>query len=307
MRKASSSTNRVDDCARIGTSPLVAPTNPPGTSTYALVVQNQTTVLSNALSRRRQRPATPLIADQWEKALITTHLLPSYHLIPMFIRHGAYAGIPHISQSFTPPNKELTEILSSIFNDIIQAEFNKGRYLGPFSQEELEREIGPFQSSPLSLVPKSGKPGKYRLIQDLSYPHTSTPTPSINTHLNSDDFLCTWGTFHMIGMLIRNLPEGSQVAVRDIAEAYRIIPLHESQWLGIVIKISNHPEQFALNTCNSFRCATAGGLFGLFGDVLANVLCVNGIGPILKWADDFIFFRIPQDTIPAYNNIREVN
>ena len=250
---------------------------------------------------------TPLDADQWERALSTSNLLSAYYLIPEFIRYGAYAGIPHINQSFTPPNKESTETLASVFNDIIQAEFNKGRYLGPFSREELVYEIGPFQSSLLSLVPKSGKPGKYRLIQNLSYPHTNTPTPSINAYLNSDDFPCTWGTFRTVCALIRNLPQGAQAAVRDISEAYRIIPLHESQWAGIVVKIANNPEQFALNTCNSFGCATAGGFFGLFGDALADILRARGIGPILKWVDDFLFFRIPRDSIPAYNISHDAN
>ena len=307
MMKASSSTNLVDDCAKTGTRLSAARIRPPDTFTCAPVVENHPTALSNALSHRRRRPATPLVADQWEKDLIATHLLPSYPLIPCFIQHGAYAGIPHIAQSFTPPNKESTKILSSIFNDIIQVEFNKGRYLGPFSQEELAREIGPFQSLPLSLVPKYGKPGKYCLIQNLSYPHTNTPTPSINAHLNSDDFPCTWGTFRTICTLIRNLPQGSQAAVRDIAEAYRIIPLHKNQWPGIIVKISNNLEQFTLNTCNSFGCATAGGLFGLFGDALADILRANGIGLVLKWVDDFIFFQVPRDTIPAYNKARDKN
>ena len=190
---------------------------------------------------------------------------------------------------------------------MIQAEFDKGRYIGPFTQNELENEIGPFQSSPLSLVPKAGKLGKYRLIQNLSHPHTNQPTPSINASLDSDDFPCTWGTFRTMCTLIRNLPNGSQAATRDIAEAYRIIPLHETQWPGVVVRISNNPEKFALNTSNSFGGATAGGLFGLFGDALADILRAQGIGPILKWVDDFIFVRIPKSNIQEYNNKREIN
>jgi hypothetical protein len=235
------------------------------------------------------------------------HPLSSFPLIPNFIQHSAYAGILCILHSFTPHNKESTEQLSSIFYDIIQAEFNKGRYLGPFSQEELIREIGPFQSSPLSLVPKSGQPGKYCLIQNLSYLHTNSPTLSINAHLNSDDFPCTWGTFCTVCTLVRGLPQGSQAAVCDIAKAYWIIPPHENQWVGIVVQISNHPKLFALNTCNSFGCATAGGLFVLFGDALADLLRTNGVGPLLKWVDDFIFFRIPCNTIAAYNKAHEMN
>jgi hypothetical protein len=261
----------------------------------------------NAVSLRRRNPATPLIAEQWEKSLRTLGLYVKYNLLPTFLIHGAHAGIPPISHTFAPLNKSSTESLSNAFNDIIQVEFNKGRYLGPFSRIELESEIGPFQSSPLSLVPKSGKPGKFRLIQNLSYPHNNKPFPSINSALNSDEFPCTWGTFRTISTLILNLPPGSQAAVRDISEAYRIIPLHENQWPGVVVRISNQPEQFALNTCNSFGCATAGGLFGFFGDALADILRAEGIGPVLKWVDDFIFFRVPCNTIRTYNQGRDRN
>lgn len=293
--------------ATIGTRLLDARTKPHGTSTNVQDAGNRLMELRIAVSQRRLKPLTPLVADEWDQNLRAAHLLGKYNQIPMFIRHGALAGIPQIPHSFTPLNKESTMALPIAFNEIVQAEFTKGRYIGPFSKEELEDEIGSFQSSPLSLVPKAGKPGKYRLIQNLSHPHTNTPVPSINTRLKADDFPCTWGTFRTICTLIRGLPSGSQAAVRDIAEAYRIIPLHESQWPGVVVRISNNPERFALNTCNSFGCSTAGGLFGLFGDALADLLRAKGVGPILKWVDDFIFIRIPRETIPSYNKSRQRN
>ena len=302
-----SSTRPADPYATVSTKWPVARTSPRATFTSAPVVETPPMALKNAVSQRRHSPRTPLKAQQWEEALRSAHLLSTYYLIPDFILHGAYAGIPNITHTYTPLNKDSTETLSLVFNDIIQAEFNKGRYLGPFSRNELEQEIGPFQSSPLSLVPKPGKPGKYRLIQDLSHPHTNSPIASINSHLNSDDFPCTWGTFRTVCTLIRNLPSGSQAAVRDIAEAYRIIPLHESQWAGVVVRISNNPERFALNTSNCFGCTTAGGLFGMFSDALADLLRARGIGPILKWVDDFIFIRIPQDKIQKYNETRDRN
>ena len=301
-----SSTTKAESFAPIGTKQEDAATAPRVTSTSARDVATSLMEPRSAISQRRQKPLTPLVADEWEAQLQSSQLLQRYPQIPMFIRHGAHAGIPHILHSFTPPNNPSTESLSDIFYDIIQSEFNKGRYLGPFSKEELENEIGPFQSSPLSLVPKPGKPGKYRLIQNLSYPHNNQPTPSINSSLNSDDFPCTWGTFRTVATLIRNLPQGSQAATRDIAEAYRIIPLHENQWPGVVVRISNSPSQFALNTSNCFGGATAGGLFGLFADALADILRANGIGPILKWVDDFVFFRIPKHALKTYNFERQI-
>jgi hypothetical protein len=267
-------------------------------------VERPPTGLRSVVSRRRLSPATPLVADQWERDLQSSRLSSRYPRIPGFIRHGADAGFPPITRSFTPLNTQSTEDLSEAFVDIIQSEYNKGRYLGPFTRDELEAELGSFQSSPLSLVPKAGKPGKYRLIQNLSHPHSNRPVPSINSHLNSDDFPCTWGTFRTVCTLVRGLPPGAQAAVRDIAEAYRIIPLHPNQWAGVVVRVSNDPPLFALNTCNSFGCATAGGLFGMFGDALADILREKGIGPILKWVDDFIFFRIPCPSIVGYNHLR---
>lgn len=304
---AESLTRRAEPYATTGTKPSVVSISPLATFTSARDAGTCRTELKNAISQRRRHPLSPLVAEQWHSALLTTHLLTRYPLIPQYIRHGALAGIPRIHHSFTPLNNQSTEELSDVFCDIIQTEFNKGRYIGPFSQEELEMEIGPFQSSPLSLVPKAGKPGKYRLIQNLSYPHTNLPIPSINSQLNSDDFPCTWGTFRSICTLIRGLPRGAQAATRDISEAYRIIPLHESQWAGVVVRISNQPALFALNTSNCFGGATAGGLFGLFGDALADILRARGIGPILKWVDDFLFIRIPRDDIAAYNKSRESN
>ena len=301
-KKGGSSTRMVSPSATIGITQSDARMKPLVTSTNALDVEADCMALKTAVSLRRHSPKTPLRADQWETSLRSSRLLSTYSLIPEFIRFGAHAGIPHILRSHNPLNHESTETLSHVFVDIIQAEFNKGRYLGPFTKAQLELEIGPFQSSPLSLVPKPGKPGKYRLVQNLSHPHTNFPVPSINAHLNSDDFPCTWGTFRTVCTLIRSLPQGSQAAVRDIAEAYRIIPLHESQWAGVAVRISNNPERYALNTCNSFGCATAGGLFGMFGDALADLLRAKGIGPILKWVDDFLFIRIPQVDIPTYNH-----
>ena len=33
----------------------------------------------------------------------------------------------------------------------------------------------------------------------------------------------------------------------------------------------------------------------------------KGIRPILKWVDDFIFFRLPTNTLPEYNEQRKIN
>jgi hypothetical protein len=54
---------------------------------------------------------------------------------------------------------------------MITKELAAGHLCGPFSQPELEALVGPFLTHPLGVIPK-GK-GKWHLIEDLSFPHTS--------------------------------------------------------------------------------------------------------------------------------------
>ena len=171
-RTAESLTSRVGPSAITGINWQAARTNQDTTSTSVPDAASLLTERKNAVACRRLRPLNPLVADCWQEELDMLNLLCKYDKIPVFIREGALAGIPQIAQTFTPLNKDSTESLAHIFFDIIQSEFGKGRYLGPFSREELEREIGPFQSSPLSLIPKSRKPGKYCLVQ--IYPSRTT-------------------------------------------------------------------------------------------------------------------------------------
>jgi hypothetical protein len=271
--------------------------------TCALAVEVDITELTAAISRRQSRALTPYNADIWEHALQQAGILHRYPDIPQSLRTGFFAGVPGIQQCFTPPNSPSIEQHVDAFWDIVRIEFTKGRYLGPFSQAELERAIGPFQTSPLSLVPKPGKPGKFRLIQNLSFPHSpSRGISSINSAIDSDLYPCTYGTFRATCILILSLPPGSQGATRDVAEAYRTIPLHSSQWPGMVVRLPG--DRFALNSSNSFGCSSAGGVYGSVADAGCDLLRHAGIGPMVRWVDDHSLFRMLREHIAAYNEHR---
>jgi hypothetical protein len=59
-----------------------------------------------------------------------------------------------------PKNNSLVEEHHEAFDKTIQAEFDKGRYIGLLSRAEIKELISPLQT-PLSIIPKPGKPGKY--------------------------------------------------------------------------------------------------------------------------------------------------
>ena len=307
-RTGGSSTVAARSSAQTGNDQTAAPTLPENTCTNVPDVALQSTALTH-VHPPNPEVRTPLVAEEWRTALTDAGILGKYPQIPHFITHGADAGIPRLYFTFTPPNHPSIATNQTIFNEIVNTEFQKGRYWGPFSKTEIESIIGPFQTSPLSLVPKPGKPGKFRLIQNLSYPRNLSGVRSINSSIESDLYPCSWGTFSTVAIIIRSLPPGSLGACRDVSEAYCIIPLAKDQWPGIVVRLGEDspstPKPFALNTCTSFGKKSSGGLFGLFGDALLDIFRGAGIGPSLRWVDDFVFFQLLRCFLDDYNKLRE--
>jgi len=148
--------------------------------------ETQITAPKNAHSHSL-KITTPLRHEEWSQLLAKHLLLPKYPNIPQYIQHGADAGIPRITQTYTPPNCPSILVHSSAFEEIVNREFDKGRYAGPFTHAEVEERIGPFQTSPLSLVPKAGKPNRFRLIQNLSFPRNNPVVRSINHALHQQN------------------------------------------------------------------------------------------------------------------------
>ena len=275
------------------------------TGTGAQVAEKWDTELNRALEQRGREPLTPYRWEVWEAELSRLGLQDRYPKLVQGLRCGFDLGIPHIRHTYTPPNHRSISLLHSVYSSIVANEFSAGRYIGPFTRAQLEASIGPFQTSPLSLVPKTSKPGKYRAVHDFSHPHNPLPAVvSINAKIDSDDFPCTWGTFLTVYLLVARLPPGSQASVRDVAEAYRTIPAAPSQWPGLVIRMQTE-DSFAVNICNNFGLASAGGVYGMVADAGADIFRNSGIGPLAKWVDDHIFFRIPREHLPEYNSLRE--
>ena len=222
------------------------------------------------------------------------------HLIPG-LAEGFDLGIPPILCTYTPPNHPSIRPLLNVYNDIVNNELLAGRYVGPFSCSQLEAVLGPFQTSLLSLVLKTSKLGKFRVVHNFSFPHEPMANvTSINLHIDSDNFPCTWGTFTTVAFIIACLPPGSQASIRDVAEAYRTIPAKPAQWPGLVIRLQVD-NQFAINLCNNFSLTSVGGVYGMVADTGADVFRGQGMGPLSKWVDDHIFFRVPRGHLAAYN------
>jgi hypothetical protein len=297
------STARASPYASISNSPKDVPASAMGHVTAVQDAVPTTMALRTALAERRTKPITPLIHSGWHTFMHKHDLVHKYPSVLSTLQIGAVIGVPRIDHTFIPINKPSIAQYASQFHTIIQHEYSTRRHLGPFTKLQLEAAIGPFQTSPLSIIPKSNKPGKFRLVQDFSFPHpSSSPIPSINSSIDSSLYPCTWGTFSTMALCIARLPPGSQAATRDEAEAYRTIPLHASQWNGTVVRVGD--DAFNLDSCLSFGLAPSAGTYGACADAANDIMRAEGIGPIIKWVDDRVFFRIPRSALTNFNTTR---
>lgn len=120
--------------------------------------------------------------------------------------------------------------------------------------------------------------------------------------MDSSLYPCTWGTFATMALCMAQLPPGSQAAARDEAEAYRTMPLHPSQWNGTVVRVGD--DAFNLDTCLLFGLAPSAGIYGACADAANDIMRAEGIGPIVKWVDDKVFFRLPKPALTSFNATR---
>jgi hypothetical protein len=264
--------------------------------------------LEHAVFARRKNPLTPLNADAWERLLKESGLATRYPSIVPGLRYGFSAGYPSIHHTYCPPNPRSLLEEPAAFNELTRSEFCTGRWLGPVSHTEVECLLGPYQSSPTSTIPKPSNPAKQRVIQNYSSPRQPIQSffhgipitiTSINSSINASDFPCTWGTFGVTALLIWFLPPGSQIAVRDVAEAFRSIPLHPSQWPAAVIRLDDVLR--AIDTCAAFGSTSAPGLYGLIADAGCDLFRWVGIAVVIKWVDDHLFARIQKEHLLEYN------
>ncbi|KAL4267742.1 hypothetical protein AB1N83_002993 [Pleurotus pulmonarius] len=291
--------------ASTGNAPQVAraPLTPPSISVP--VADSHHMELRTALQLRWNKALTPYDPDIWQQLLIQSSLINKYPAIPRSLRLGFDLHIPPIHRTQMPPNKSTILLHIEPFRSLIQDEVAKLCYFGPLSQTEVEDLIGLFQSSLFSIMEKPTSPGKYRLLQNYSFPHETTsafPSPSINSQINTDDFPATWGTFNTVTLIIAGLPPGAQAATRDVAEAYRTIPVMASQWPGMVVRGEN--DNFYIDTATCFGIGPSAGAYGNLNDAAKDLFRFHGLGPLSSWVDDYLFFRFPKVHLPSFNIAR---
>jgi hypothetical protein len=168
----------------------------------------------------------------------------------------------------------------------LQKEISCGRIAGPFPFPPFQN----LQCSPIGLVPKK-EANEFRLIHHLSYPHGF----SINDHIPDDLCSVSYTTIDDAVRLIKKLGPSCLLAKTDIASAFRILPVHPTDYelLGIIFK-----NEFYFDKCLPMGCSISCSIFECFSTALEWIACSKfGIQHMLHILDDFLFLGPPKSAI----------
>ena len=187
-------------------------------------------------------------------------------------------------------NSKTVDQYSEVVSKKLNAEIAAGRISGPFPDPPFEK----FQISPLNIREKK-TPGKYRLIHDLSFPYDES---SINSNIPQNQKTVKYASVTTAIQTLQSLPRGCYTAKTDIADAYRIIPMHPYQYplLGFTFEgnfyFDKSLPQGCGSSCRLFETFSSA-LQAIFEHEVPEARCVHMI-------DDFFLAATTQATCKAH-------
>lgn len=144
-----------------------------------------------------------------------------------------------------------------------------------------------IQCSPFGVIPKKSKPGKWRLIIDLSAPEGHSVNDGIRKELASLSYI----SVDDIVACVLQYGKGALLAKRDIKQAYRNLQVHPQdrvllgmRWDGLVY----------VDTALPFGLRSAPLIFTAVADALTWIIQSKGVKSVFHYIDDFVTVGSPE-------------
>ena len=142
-------------------------------------------------------------------------------------------------------------------------------------------QVSGIQLSPFGVIPKKGKPGRWRLIVNLSAPEGCSVNDGIAKELSRVEY----ASLDDVVSRILELGKGAMMAKTDVKAAYRNVPVHPRdrwllgmEWEGVTYVDGTLP----------FGLRSAPLLFTALGDAIEWVASRRGAKWVRHYIDDFI-------------------
>lgn len=189
--------------------------------------------------------------------------------------HGFRVGyLGCISPGRDRNNQSASQNESSVSKAIL-TELKRGHTCGPF----VDPPFNPFHCSPLGAAPK--KDGSSRIILDLSAPLGS----SVNDGIPYEFFTVKYSSFDDAVSLVRCFGPGCFMAKVDIKHAFRLCPVHPSDWPLLGYKWLG---KYYFDLKLPFGSRSSPFIFNAFADALLWIIINKfGVTGIVHYLDDF--------------------
>ena len=231
---------------------------------------------SPLLSSSKQSSHSPLQIETWSQELDTHPDKDYVSYIIEGMSDGFRIGFNRKCRLQPPPVSTMTKN-KPVISEYLHREVTLGRM-----QEHVLPPGNQIHISSIGAIPKRNKPGKWRLIVDLSSPAGASINDGISPELSSISYV----SVDHLSSLVLSVGKGAFLVKADIKEAYRMLPIHPHdqfllgvQWEGTVYTDRALPS--------GLRSALK--IFSAVADALHWILVQKGVNNLLHYLDDFIF------------------
>ena len=243
------------------------------------------------LPAKLQQITTPLHPHKWEELLQSYPDRDLAQYVVAGLRNGFRIGFNRDAKLTTCSHNMLSATqFPQVIDDYLRLEL------------ELERVVVIPQdwvhivhTSPFGVIPKKHKPGKWRLILDLSSPAGL----SVNDGIDKDLCSLSYISIDEVVKCIISQGQGAMLAKIDVKQAYRNIPVHpeDRPLLGMAWK-----GKVYLDKVLPFGLRSAPLIFSAIADALQWIIQAQGVEFLFHYLDDFITIGRPA-TLECENNL----
>ncbi len=257
--------------------PPIPATNGPTTSASTLMSNRPSSQNPNNNSKSHQpRVKSHVDPDRFDSLLLG---FPKREYVVSGFKGGFKTHFQGIDCPLTSHNSTTTKLNPEAVDNMIQQELLLERIGGPSDTPPMKN----FKSSPLSIREKS-TPGQFRLLHNLLFPYNDQ---SVNSNIPQQFKTVQYSTILDAIKIIQSYGKGACMAKSDIKSAFRIVPLHPSEYHRMGFKWRN---KFYYDKFLAMGHSEACRIFETISDALLYILNNTfKITSVVKIIDDFLF------------------